>query len=154
MANPSLHCERSFDRRRRAKGEDGEAGDAQGWLARNGTLSVEKGALRVAPAGKGKRAPFIACARLKIAGPIDATIEIRAPRGGKVGLSWRLDDQTDFVAGQTSSTKLSATEKWQTAKVKLPADGRVIHLRAHLPAGVSEIRRIRLVDARGKIAKV
>lgn len=129
---------------------DDRVGD---WIARNSSMGIKGSALRITQRGKNKKTPFIACARLKVQGPATAVIRLRNANGGKVGVSWRLDGQKDFVSGQTATQDVKASDELQTVEIPIAAKGRVIHVRLHLPAGETDIRSIELKDATKKIAK-
>jgi arylsulfatase A-like enzyme len=132
-----------------------KAAGFQGWVVRGGSLKMSDGAMLVVPDRKGgKRSPFLAQAKLKTPGPAKATIQIRSPKGGKVGFAWRLDGQTDFQAGQSAYAMLQASDDWQDVSIPLDAKGRIIHIRVLLPPGTTEIRRITLTGANGKRARV
>ncbi len=123
------------------------------WIARNSTMGIKGNALHIIQQGKGKKAPFIACSRLKAEGPATATITLRNAKGGKAGVSWRLNGQKDFGASQTAKRDLKASTEWQTVAIPIEAKNRIIHLRVHLPNGETDIRSIEIKDTRGKIAK-
>ena len=133
--------------------ESSATGTTQGWIARNSTLEVREGVLRVTPDKAGKQRPFIACAQLKIPGPSRATIRVRSTRGGRAGFAWRLDGQKDFPPEQVVSLDLPAAEDWQEIGAELPAQGQIIHLRILLPNGTTEIGRISLSGKNGSPTK-
>ncbi len=131
-----------------AKGEE-EAG-IQGWLARNGTLSVKEGSLLLT-ADKGKQAPFITRSQLKLKGPLTASLIIKSDTAGAGGIAWRMDGDKDFVPANRVAFKVSSDSEWQKLEVPLPAKGKVIHLRLHLPNGSAQIRQFELKDTEGKV---
>lgn len=126
---------------------------ASGWIARNSTTEVRDGVLRIQPAGSARQRPFIACSQMKIPGPVTATMKIRASQGGVAGFAWRLDGQKDFASGQVVTADVPKSGDWQTVECELPADGVVIHVRALLPEGASEIRQINLKAKTGNAAR-
>lgn len=132
-------------------GGNKEAGDAQGWIARNADIAIRNGALRVDP-GKRQR-PFIVQSKLKVKGPFKARVQFSAGNAGKVGVGWRLEGQKDFSNDQTAHADVVAAPDFQDAEVDVPAEGEVIHLRLFLPAGPSDIRRIELLDAADRVLK-
>jgi len=132
----------------KAKGEE-EAG-IQGWLARNGTLSVKEDSLLLT-ADKGKQAPFITRSQLKLKGPLTASLIIKSDTAGAGSIAWRMDGDKDFVPANRVAFKVSSDSEWQKLEVPLPAKGKVIHLRLHLPNGSAQIRQFELKDTEGKV---
>ncbi len=120
------------------------AGPTQGWIARNSTIEVRGGVLRITPDEPGRQRPFIARARLKIPGPAQATAQIRSTNGGRVGFAWRLDGQKDFPSKQVVASVVPASGDWQEVRAELPAKGQIIHLRVLIPGGTTDIGRISL----------
>lgn len=121
----------------------------QGWLARNGTLSVKDGILLL-KSDKGNQAPFITRSRLKLKGPLVASLTIKTDTAGAGGIAWRMDGDKDFLPVNRASFKVSADSDWQTLKVELPPSGKIIHLRLHLPGGSTQIQKFEFNDAEGK----
>ncbi|MEQ1750887.1 MAG: sulfatase-like hydrolase/transferase, partial [Prosthecobacter sp.] len=121
----------------------------QGWQARNGTLSVKDGALLLT-SDKGKQAPFITHSQLKLKGPLTASLTIKTNTPGAGSIAWRMDGDNDFLPANRVAFKVSAESDWQTHEVQLPTNGKVIHLRVHLPSGSNQIRQLKLKDAAGK----
>ncbi len=119
------------------------------WIARNSTAAVKDGALHITPDKASRQRPFIACAKLKIRGPVTATLGIRSPTGEKAGLAWRLDGQKDFLPEQAVSVDLPASPGWQEVTAAITARGQIIHLRLLLPDGETDIRRIELKTPKG-----
>jgi len=131
------------------KGEP--AGSVQGWLCRNGTMSVKDGALHVESGGKQKT--FIACTGLNIPGPAVITANVRAEKGGKLGIAWRLDGQKDFVAEQTILQDLPASPEFHNVKFNVSAKEAIVHIRLIPPEGASDLRRLDVHALAGKLAK-
>ena len=123
----------------------------QGWICRNGSLSVTEGALAVHPDKTAGPPAFITHNNLKLAGPVTATLHIRSSTAGKGSFAWRLDGQKDFVPGQSANFDLVASPEWQTVKVTLPSDQTLIHLRLHFPVGCQPaVEALELKDRDGK----
>jgi uncharacterized sulfatase len=125
---------------------------AQGWLARNLTLSVHAGALRLTADSGAKAARaargFITHTGLNLTGPLRATFRLRTNTAGPLSLAWRTREQPDFTPENTARTHLTASADWQTVTLDIPAKGNVIHVRLHPPAGeVIEFTSIELRDA-------
>ncbi len=121
-----------------------QSAELQGWIARNGGLSIVDGVLRVTPQKRGPSRPFLVRQQIGIAGPIDAEIELKNEHAGKVGIAWRTETQKDFSTDKTVTVNVPASGKLQKYSLKLPADGKIVHIRVLLPPGVSEVKRIRL----------
>ena len=131
-------------------------GSIHGWLCRNGTIAVKNGALAITPdanAGKNARC-FITHAALDIAGPVTATLRMRAQQGGKGSTTWRTKAENDFVAENTAAFDWPASAEWQELKIELPVKGRLLHLRimpAKECAGL-EVQSLTLAPASGSPA--
>ncbi len=120
----------------------------KGWIARNSTLQLVDGTLKVTPRKNARRQrPFLAQAGLKVTGPATVTIDLKNENGGRGSIAWRLDGQKDFPPGQSAAFEIPANENWQDFQVKLPASGKIIHLRAILPGGANAVRRISIEGA-------
>lgn len=87
-------------------------------------------------------------------GYITAAVAIRAPKGGTVGLSWRLDGQADFLPTQIAQAEVFASDDFQNVAIPFAADGTIIHLRVRLPAGATELRQLSVKAAKGPHARV
>ncbi len=131
----------------------GNAATVQGWIARNSTAAVNDGTLHITPNKAARQRPFIACANLNISGPAVATLELRSMTGGAAGFAWRTQGQRDFPPDQHVSLQIAASDSFQDIEAKIPAQGRIIHIRVLLPKGESSIRRISLTAAKAKTAK-
>jgi hypothetical protein len=126
--------------------------DSAEWVARNATAEIRDGVLHVAP-DNGKQRPFLAFTKFQIPGPAIATAVIRTMRGGKLGLSWRLEGQKDFPPAQSVLQEVGASVDFQEVTLQVPAEGSMIHIRLHLPDGPTDLRRVTLQAAKGKPAK-
>jgi uncharacterized sulfatase len=123
------------------------AGSVQGWIARNGTLALKDGALVLHPDAdlpKNVR-PFITNSRLDLAGPVTATLRIRAKAGGQASITWRTKEES-FASHQSAAFDWPAGTEWQEVRVQLPEKSRILHLRINPPRTASgiEIRFIEL----------
>jgi uncharacterized sulfatase len=140
-------------RRDEAKPATTPADTSQGWQVRNGTLAVQGGALVIAPEANSKRAPFLTRAALDLAGPLHATLRLRAKTGGPASLTWRTKADSDFLPANRATFDWPAAAEWQEVKVELPVQGHLIHLRIS-PAKDStglEMQSIELHGADGKV---
>jgi arylsulfatase A-like enzyme len=122
------------------------------WIARNATAAVKQGALHITPVGN-RQKPFIAFANLQIPGPAIVTASARASKGGIIGVSWRLLGQNGFVAGQMAQQEFVVSGNFQDVTFDLPAEGSIIQLRLHLPAGITDLRRFEIKSANGDQVK-
>jgi arylsulfatase A-like enzyme len=112
-----------------------------GWEARNGKLTAKDGLFIFTP-DKADKPAFIAKSKLKLAGPVTANITLKTTATGQGAIAWRLDGDKDFLPANRLTFPLQATPDWQSHTLQIPATGRVIHLRLHLPAGAAEFRTL------------
>lgn len=128
---------------------------ARGWLCRNGTLSVGPDGLAVVkdPKANGNNKVFIARAGLDLAGPVVATLRIKAVTGGKASITWRTREES-FGAGQVAAFDWPAGAEWREVKVDLPDKNKILHVRIIPPSGavgaVTESIELRGADGAGK----
>lgn len=121
-----------------------EAGlvNVDGWIARNGTLDSKDGVLTLTPdvATPNKARPFITNASLDVAGPVTATLRVRAKTvgQGKASVTWR-SKQNSFAEHQTTSFNWPTGNEWQEVHVALPEQSRIFHIRIHPPQNASGI---------------
>lgn len=133
-----------------AKGAD----DAMhGWLCRNGTLTLQEGALVAAPDPKAaaNAKPFLTKTGLDLPGPVSVTLRVRSATGGEGRLAWRTEAQPDFVSAAEAKFTIKPSRDWQDITVELPVEGRLIHLRIKPPANgpLPAFGRIELRGANG-----
>ncbi|MCX7817855.1 MAG: sulfatase-like hydrolase/transferase [Kiritimatiellae bacterium] len=129
------------------------AGSARAdWMARNGRLVVTNGALTIVPDGDGKGRVFLTRGGLDLAGPVRATLLVRARQGGRAALSWRTKREKDFAPENIVEFDWPATNEWSITSVTLPVRGRLVHVRVFWPRGGEgvELRSIELVPSRGR----
>ncbi len=122
----------------------GRAESSPAWVARNATAAVKDGALQVTPESKGRAKPFVAFTGLKVTGPARVTIALKNEKAGRLGVSWRLDGQGDFLADQAAGIGVESSKDYHNAVLEIPATGSIIHLRVLLPDGVCDLRRIEI----------
>lgn len=132
----------------RAKFRPGDAGDTKGWIARNARLAVRGNALQVTP--QNKRSPFLVMPKLKLNGAFTARVKLSNEKPGRLGVSWRLDGQKDFIAEQTATIEIPVVSNFQEQSVEVPAKGKVIHVRLLLPPGRTSIRNIDFKSSKGR----
>lgn len=130
-------------RRPAAKKGTRPAAPAQGWQARNGTLVARGDSLELTPGQDAKnKGVFITRSQLKITGPATAKIVLKTSNPGAAAITWRVDGEKDFLPVNRATFQVTASEGWRTHAVPLPAKGTIIHIRVHLPGGVTQIRSI------------
>jgi uncharacterized sulfatase len=119
-------------------------GSIQGWLSRNGSIALKDGVLVITPETAAKAAPFLTHPQLDLPGPITLTLRARTSRGGAGAVAWRVKSQDDFPPGQRVAFDWPAGAEWREVQVVIPAEGRLIHLRLHVPKDSVEIQSITL----------
>ncbi|WP_395746290.1 sulfatase [Prosthecobacter sp.] len=121
----------------------------QGWVCRNGTLTVKDGALHLTPDLTTKAPLFLTRLGLDVPGPVTLTLRTRGPTGGQATASWRSSEQKDFTPATTATFDWPGGAEWQDLKVPLPIKGRLIHLRLTPPKNSTrlEIQSIELQGA-------
>ncbi len=112
-----------------------------GWSARNGTLDAKDGVLWLTAdlaAPKIVR-PFITHSSLDLAGPVTATLRVRAKTVGKPG-QYHLAYETRQLC-RTSDHQLNwpAGTEWQEVRVAQAEQSRILHIRIHPPQNASGI---------------
>lgn len=113
------------------RGKAAPEGSIQGWLCRNGTLAIKDGALVITPDAQSPKnaRPFIANAGLDLAGPVTATLRLRAKQAGQGSLAWRTKEEKDFLPYNKATFNWPASAEPQTVQAELPVAGQIIHLR-------------------------
>jgi arylsulfatase A-like enzyme len=113
----------------------------RGWIARNGTLTEKDGVFILTPENA-KKPAFITRSQLKLAGPVAAKITLKTSATGQGAIAWRMSDDKDFLPANRVTFELQSTSDWQTHEITLPANGRVIHVRVHVPPGPAQFRTL------------
>ena len=129
-------------------------GSVQGWLCRNGSLAVKDGALIVTPdakTAKNARA-FLTHSGLDVAGPVTATLRVRAKQGGAGTFTWRTAAEKDFAAENSTALEWPTSGEWREVKAELPVKGRLMHLRI-TPAKESTGIEIESITLQGRAAE-
>jgi arylsulfatase A-like enzyme len=119
----------------------------RGWIARNGELSIQDKALRLVGDDKGSKTPFLAYSRLSVPGPVTATLQWKTNTSGKAFIAWRTSTQKDFQPECQKSFDVTVSGEWQTYRIDLPVQGKLIHLRVKTPAGTTLIREFKIESA-------
>lgn len=125
----------------RAEAPAASAAETKGWEARNGKLTVKEGLFILTP-DKADKPTFITKSRLKLAGPVTAKITLKTAATGQGAIAWRLDGDKDFLPASRITFPIQGSADWQTHHLEIPATGRVIHVRVHLPAGAAEFKTL------------
>jgi uncharacterized sulfatase len=114
---------------------------AGGWEARGGTLVAKDGVLELTPdQGAKSKGAFITRSKFKLAGPATARLSLKTSTAGPAAIAWRMDGDKDFLPANRAAFQVTASDDWQTHEIQLPASGRIIHLRIHLPGGITQLR--------------
>ncbi|MFC5457768.1 sulfatase [Prosthecobacter fluviatilis] len=129
-----------------AKAEQPDTKATRGWLARGGSLINKNGVLVLTP-DKGGKGTFITRSQIKLAAPVTAKIVFKTAAAGQGAIAWRMDGDKDFLPANRVPFEVKAGDEWQTQEVAIPAKGRVIHVRVHLPPGPAEFRTLDLLPA-------
>lgn len=130
------------------------AENIEGWICRNGKLTLKEGALSIVPddqAAPNARA-FITTTDLDLPGPVTVTLRLRATQGGKSTLTWRTKATAGFEPKNIVEFEWPAGAAWQEVKSELPVEGRLIHLRI-TPAKAASSLALQAIELRGKDGK-
>lgn len=131
-----------------AKRREGTA-SVQGWIGRNGTLSLKDGALILTPdAGlTGNARAFLTHSQLDLPGPVTVILEARAADAGsgRASITWRTPAES-FAPHQSVLFDWPAQDDWREVRVELPEQSKILHLRIHPPHRSTglEIRSLQL----------
>ena len=133
-------------------------GSIQGWLCRNGSISISGAspalaALSViAGAGPGPNARvFITNSEIDLPPPISVTMTVRSSKGGEGSLNWRTKSRS-FTAEQTAQLEWPASQEWSKLTATIQDTEPVIHLRIHPPKACEGIE-IQAIELRGRNGK-
>jgi len=117
----------------------------KGWEARGGMLAEVDGVIVFTPEKKGKGG-FLTRTRMKLAGPVQARLELKAAPGiGSV--SWRVEGDRDFLPANRVSFTIEDSADWEVHEFVLPAVAPVIHLRVQTPPGEASFRKLQFKPA-------
>ena len=121
------------------------------WVLRNSSGKQTKAGLQIIPNANGKRrSPFLARAGLSMTGPVSVQAVVKTASRGKISFAWRNTADKDFDTANRISVDLKKSDDWQTIAAKLPTEPRLIHLRIHVPNGVTTFKSIEVKAANGK----
>jgi len=116
--------------------------ETQGWQARNGIL-VSKDGIMELQSEKGN-APFITHSLLTLKSPAIVKVTLKNATGGQAAIAWRVQGEKDFLPDNRATFAVNASDDWQTHEIKLQATATIIHVRIHLPNGVTQLEPIQL----------
>jgi hypothetical protein len=138
---------------RRRRGADRRS--TSGWITRNCSAEPKNGVLQIKPlmGGSRVRRPFIATDGLNLPSSLTAVVRLRAENSDTAGFAWREEGQNHFPPKQVVTFECPASTQWQEYSVKLPAHGKVMHVRLLLPATGADIQRIEFRDIHQKPLK-
>ncbi|MEM1226437.1 MAG: sulfatase [Planctomycetota bacterium] len=119
-----------------------------GWIGRSASVTVADESLKIAPTGSQS---LIANAKVRVDGPAEVRIRIRAQQGGEFRVQWRTEGQDSFPkSGQRQPFRVVGGT-WQEVSVPLDMKGRLIHVRIFIPSSKrpTEIDWIEIVPKEG-----
>lgn len=113
---------------------------------RNAQHQFRQGALHITPSEGSQSQPFLVANPVKLTGSFTATVSILSEKGGKLDISWRPNGSKRFQTAASTSVELTASPKWQSYTLKVPARESTTHLRFLLPKHSVKIGEITLKD--------
>lgn len=102
-----------------------------GWTSKSADVSVKAGSLQVTAAG---RQPLLVNNKIRVDGPVEFKLRVRAHADGTARLQWRTEDQEIFPPTGQSHTFAIASGDWQELTVPLAVEGRLVQVRFFPPA--------------------
>lgn len=123
-----------------------DARATRGWLARGGKLEEKDGVLVLSSASE-TRGVFITHAKLNVRGPAVARLVLKTQNSGPAAIAWRLSEEKDFIPANRAAFEVKASSDWQTFDVPVSTDGRIVHVRVHLPGGTTQIRSLGITSS-------
>lgn len=145
---PAPPLSEKFDAR--AKPDEKSSPDIQ-WILRSGKMSMTKEGLQITADRTDKRqTPFLARNGLKLRGPIEAEIVVKASDKGAIRFSWRTSSEKEFVPENQIRVPLKESSEWQTVRASLPGGSTIVHVRVQVPSGVTTIKSLELAPTKGQ----
>ena len=133
-------------------------GSIQGWLCRNGSISISEDSAAlsalsvVSSAGTAPNAKvFLTNSNLELLPPIKVTLTVRSAKGGSGSLNWRTKSRS-FTAEQTAPLEWSASQEWSKLSTTIQDTEPVIHLRIHPPKACEKFE-VQSIELRAKDGK-
>lgn len=135
----------------KADSEKSQSNDSESpWIVRGGKMKATDDGLHVTSIKRGaKQSPFIARAGLNLSGPVAVKLVLKTQQSGSVGVSWRTSSQKLFASGNRSNARVEKSGQWQSILVNLSVESKIVHVRVHLPAGITSIKSIELKPTSG-----
>lgn len=105
------------------------------WICRNGTLEKKGDVSKLVadPKATPKARVFLALSGLSLNGAVTFTARTRSAQGGEASVTWRTQEDKDFIPANTVKFVWPAGPDLQEVKVLIPSKGRLIHLRVSPP---------------------
>jgi uncharacterized sulfatase len=116
----------------------------QDWVPRNAKVTQTDGGLRVLPAKKGR--PFLTKIDFEWTGGFTAQVRLKGAKNGNTGIAWRSQGQKSFSSDQIVQVPFKGGAKMQTLEIEVPAQGKVVHLRLHLPDGETTLEEVNVTQ--------
>ncbi|MBA4016500.1 MAG: aryl-sulfate sulfohydrolase [Pirellula sp.] len=111
------------------------------WIARGGALTEKDGTWFFTPDHAAKSS-FITRSGFDLPGPAMAKITLRTASSGEAAVAWRTSEEKDFLPAHRVAFPIRPAKDWQSYEIPLPAKGRIVHVRVHIPAGAAEFRAL------------
>ena len=96
------------------------------------------------PAKKGR--PFLTKIDFEWTGGFTAQVKLKGAKNGNTGIAWRLQGQKSFSSDQIVQVPFKGGAEMQTLEIKVPAQGKVVHLRLHLPVGETTLEEVNVTQ--------
>ncbi|PAY19492.1 aryl-sulfate sulfohydrolase [Rhodopirellula sp. SM50] len=124
---------------------------ASPWIIRNGKMKVTRAGLQIESQTLGEqKTPFITRNGLSLVGPVSVSMVVKTATSGAIGFAWRSSADKDFAAANRVNVAVEKSDQWQTIRTSLPSESKIIHVRVHVPAGITSIKSIELKPTSGK----
>ena len=130
------------DRRKAAQRADDSPGGPQiPWKVNNGKARQDGDTIRILPTqSKSGRRSMLARNGLRLKGPVDARIELKPSKTGRLIITWRTKQTPQFAPENQIAIDVNKADQWQDLQASIPNVQTIIHLRIVLPEGTTSIR--------------
>jgi uncharacterized sulfatase len=112
----------------------------QDWVPRNAKVTQTAKGLRILPAKKGR--PFLTKSDFKWTAGFTAKVKLKGAKNGNTGIAWRSEGQKSFSSDQIVQVPFKGGAEMQTLEFEVPAKGKIVHLRLHLPNGKTTLEEV------------
>jgi hypothetical protein len=92
------------------------------------------------PAKKGR--PFLTKSDFKWTAGFTAKVKLKGAKNGNTGIAWRSEGQKSFSSDQIVQVPFKGGAEMQTLEFEVPAKGKIVHLRLHLPNGKTTLEEV------------